>query len=270
MSDAISSQTALDPNRPWIEREEDLPANMNWFETFLNPVGESPSLHFTRAWTVLFFAGFIAWAGVGFAIFILGVAGTDTGALSAFHAYLIAVVIGVSSILSYVIHARRLNHAKKTSIRAIIVLVPMVIGAALFMMGVAGKSAEYQKNAEARAEYLLDPAAWRENRLQERRAAQAEREAERAAREAAGDAGEGGSAGNGEGQRGRGGPGQGQGGYNPENPLPTKEAFIIRSNLQSFYGPIVLLNIFIMIWSLTWVARVPNFNRRDNAPHAYS
>lgn len=266
MSDATSSQTALDPNRPWIEHEEELPANMNWLDTFLNPVGESPKLHFTRAWTVLFFAGFIAWFGVGFVIFILGAAGSDTGGLSAFHGYLIAVVIGVSSLLSYVIHARRLNHAGKTSIWAIIVLVPLLIGSALFTMGVAGKAADYQKHAEARAEYVQDPAAWRENRLQERRAAQAEREAERAAREAAGDGGEGGQ---GAGQRGRGGPGQGQGGYNPENPLPTQEAYIIRPNLQSFYGPIVLLNIFIMIWSLTWVARVPNFNRKNQAQAAY-
>lgn len=266
MSDATSSQTALDPNRPWIEREEELPANMSWLDTFLNPVGESPKLHFTRAWTALFFAGFITWAGLGFVIFMLGAAGSDTAGLSAFHTYLIAIVIGVSTLLSYVIHARRLNHAGKTSLWAIIVLVPLVIGAVLFMGGVAGKAAEYQKHAEARAEYLQDPVAWRENRLAERRTAQAKREAERAAQEAAGEGGEGGQ---GAGQRGRGGPGQGQGGYNPENPLPTQEAFIIRPNLQSFYGPIVLLNIFIMIWSLTWVARVPTFNRKRDDALAY-
>lgn len=277
MSDAISSQTALDPNRPWIEHEEELPANMNWLDTFLNPVGESPKLHFTRAWTVLFFAGFITWVGIGFAIFILGAAGSNTGGLSAFHGYMIAAVIGVSSLLSYVIHARRLNHAGKTSLWALIVLVPLVVGAVLFMGGVAGKAAEYQKHAEARAEYVQDPAAWRENRLEERRAAQAEAQREREQansgnnnpRQAATQ-----SSGNRPGQRqrrgrGGGGPGGGEGGYNPENALPTQEAFIIRPNLQSFYGPIVLLNLFIMIWSLTWVARVPNFNRKPEEQLAY-
>ena len=56
----------------------------------------------------------------------------------------------------------------------------------------------------------------------------------------------------------RGGPPRGfGGGPSPENPLPTKEAFIVRPNLNSFFGPIFLLSIPIMIWSLTWVARKP-------------
>ena len=124
MSDASSSPSALDPDRPWIDREEDLPANMSWIETFSNPTGESPKLHFTRAWTVLFFAGVITFAGLGLIIFMIGITGADTASLSTFHAYLIAIVIGLSAILSFVIHCRRLNHAKKSSLWAIILLVP--------------------------------------------------------------------------------------------------------------------------------------------------
>ena len=93
MSDAISSQTPIDPERPWINEQDGDPARMSWLDTFLNPAGESPKLHFTRAWTILFFAGILAWPGFGLASFIAGAAGMDTSGLSAFHGYLIAVVV---------------------------------------------------------------------------------------------------------------------------------------------------------------------------------
>lgn len=263
MSDAISSPTALDPERPWIQSEEELPSRMNWMDTFFNPLGESPKLHFTRAWTVLFFTGLLSWVGLGFAIFVVGVAGLDTAGLSVFHAYLIAVVLGVSCILSFIIHARRLNHAKKSSVRAVILLVPLALGAVAFMGSMSSKSAEYDKLYEARAEYLADPAAWRENRLEERREAQAKAEQERLEREAAEARGEEveEQSGNRGGQRG--GPPGGGNGPSPENPLPSKEAFILQPSLGAFYTPIALLNALIMIWSLTWVARVPNFSRKN-------
>jgi hypothetical protein len=44
--------------------------------------------------------------------------------------------------------------------------------------------------------------------------------------------------------------------------LPPKEAFIVRPVLLTFFAPIFLLSIPIMIWSLTWVARKPG---RDQA-----
>ena len=142
MSDAISSQAPIDPERPWITEEDGDPAKMNWLDTFLNPAGESPKLHFTRAWTILFFAGVLAWPGFGLASFIAGAAGMDTSGLSAFHGYLIAVVLGVSSILSFVIHSRRLNHAGKTSLWAILILIPLALGSLAFMGGISGKAAE--------------------------------------------------------------------------------------------------------------------------------
>ncbi len=281
MNDAVSSQTALDPDRPWIDREEDLPARMNWLDTFLNPTGESSKLHFTRAWTVLFFAGVITWAGLGMVIFLMGTVGAETGSFSTLHSYLIAIVIGVSAIFSFVIHSRRLNHAKKSSLRAIIILVPLVIGSVLFLGGVTQKAGQYQELYDARASFLEDPAAWRDERLQERREEQARIAAEReAAQEARGSVREATAQGGNRpgqrqrrgGRRGGGGGGPEIGGFSPENPLPSKESFILRPNLQSFYGPIVLLNGLIMIWSLLWVARVPNFGRKDQAPEplAYS
>ena len=269
MSDAIASQTPLDPARPWITDDDQLPVRMNWLDTFFNPAGKSSTLHFTRAWTVLFFTGLLTWVGIGFVIFIFGAAGADTAGMSVFHTYLIAIVLAITSILSFVIHTRRLNHAGKISIRAIIVLLPLVIGAVLFTGAVSGKAAEYDKLYEQRAEYLADPGAWRDARLQERRDAQAEAEkarleAEEARANAENGGGEGEAGSNQGGQRGQGGgrPGGFNQGPSPENELPSKESFIVRPNLGAFYMPIVALNTLIMLWSLLWVARVPNFGRK--------
>lgn len=270
MSDAISSQSALDPDRPWITREEDLPVRMSWFDTFLNPAGNSSKLHFTRAWTVLFFAGLLTWVGLGSIIMVMGVAGVDTEGLSAAHGYLIAIVLAISSLFSYVVHTRRLNHAGKISLRAIIVLLPLILGGLAFMGGVTSKAAEYDKLYEARAEFLADPDAWREARLEEQREQQAEEEERRAEAERAREAGEESAEGNQRGNRGRGGP---PGGWNQgpsaENPLPSKESFIVRPNLGSFNAIIVGMNTLIMIWSLLWVARVPNFGKTPET-HPYA
>lgn len=261
MSDAFTSQTALDPDRPWITEEEQLPARMNWLDTFFNPAGASPKLHFTRAWTVLFFAGLLTWFGLGFVLFILGVTGANTAGLSVAHTYLIAIVLGISCILSFVIHTRRLNHAGKISLRALIVLLPLFVGAFLFFGGVSAKAAEYEELYQERAVFLEDPSAWRDARLEEQRTAQAEAEKARLEAEAAEENGEGGeNAQRGGGQRG-GPPGGWDRGPSAENPLPSKEAFIVRPNLGAFYMPIVGLNALIMLWSLLWVARVPNFGR---------
>nr|WP_070960036.1 hypothetical protein [Hyphomonas sp. Mor2] len=274
MSDAISSQAPIDPDRPWITEEDGDPAKMNWLDTFLNPTGASPKLHFTRAWTVLFFAGVLAWPGYGLASFIAGAAGMDTSGLSAFHGYLIAGVVGVSSVLSFVIHSRRLNHAGKTSLWAIIILVPLALGSLAFLGGITGKAAEYQDLYDKRAVYLEDPAAWRAERLEERRQAQAEAEKARQEAEAARANGEepGGEGAQNSGQnRGQNGgrPGGFGNGPSPENPLPTKEAFIVRPNIGAFYNIIVLLSIPIMIWSLTWVARTPNYGKSRSQTDGY-
>ena len=266
MSDATASQTthaALDPDRPWIVNEEELPSRMSWLDTLFNPAGKSPKLHFTRAWTVLFFTGLFAWVGLGFIISILGIAGADTSGISIFHGYFIAIVLTITSICSYVIHTRRLNHARRLPLLSIIVLVPLIAATLVFLGGMTGKAAEYDKLYQERAEFLEDPAAWREARLEEQRVQQAEAEKARQEAEAAKENGEDGEEA-GENNEQRGGQGRGrQGGWNQgpsaENPLPSKESFIVRPNLGAFNSIIVAMNTLIMIWSLLWVARTPDF-----------
>ncbi|MEM7459917.1 MAG: hypothetical protein AAF331_10670 [Pseudomonadota bacterium] len=268
MSDAFASQSTLDSDRPWITDDEQLPTRMNWFDTFFNPAGKSPKLHFTRAWTMLFFTGLIGWAGFGFIIFMVGIAGADTTGISTTHKYVIAIIMAVTSVLSFVIHSRRLNHAGKTSVWAILVLLPVIAASLMFMGGMTGKAAEYDKLYDQRAEFLADPEAWREARLDERRTAQEEAEKARLEAEAAEAAGEGGENSEQRGQRG-GGRGDGNQGPNPENPLPSKESFIVRPNLGMFSMTIMGFNTLIMIWSLLWVARVPNFGR-DPEPEPFA
>ncbi len=261
MSDATSSQNALDPDRPWITDEEQLPSRMNWLDTFFNPTGKSSKLHFTRAWTVLFFAQFLSWFGLGLLLFVVGVIGGGSDVMSAGRMYFVAIVFGVTTLLSFVIHSRRLNHAGKTSLWALIVLLPLILGGFLFVNSVGEKSAEYDKLYEARAEFLEDPAVWRETRLEERRVAQAKAEQERLEAEAAKAAAEaeGGEQAEGQGGSQRGGNGGGRGNWNSgpsaENELPSPESFIVRPNVPIFYLPIMLLSALVMIWSLLWVAR---------------
>ena len=248
MSDPTANPHALDPDRPWFTREEDLPGRMSGFDTFFFPAVNSSTLHFTRAWTVLFFAGVLTWVGLGGIIMVIGIAGADTSSMSAAHSYMVAIVLAVSCLLSYVIHTRRLNHAGKISLRALIVLVPLILASVAFIGGVSSKAAEYDELYDARAEFLADPDAWREARLEERRQQQAEETARREEAERAREAGEAPAEGNRGGNRGRGGPPGGwDEGPSAENPLPGKEEFIVRPNLGSFNMIIVLMNTLIMI-----------------------
>ena len=148
------------------------------------------------------------------------------------------------------------------------------------MGGGSQKAAQYQELYDARTAFLADPVAWRDARLQERRdeqareakereeAAQAERDNQGSPRDATSqNANRPGQRQRG-GRRGGGGPSAEIGGYSPENPLPSKESFILRPNLGSFYMPIILLNGLIMIWSLLWVARTPTNKRKEQVAAA--
>lgn len=266
MSDAIASQSALDPNRPWITDAEQLPSKMNWFDTFFNPTGKTPTLHFTRAWTVLFMAQlisvfFIGWLLTG----IISIAGADTEALEIGEGYFIALVFVITTVLSYIIHVRRLNHAGRSPLWAIIVLIPVLVALAQFTGTLVQKSAEYDELYSARTEFLEDPAAWRANKLVEQREAQEKAVAERAKRREeapevpemckAANANSGGGGGGNRGPGGRGG--FGDRGPNAEQPLATKEKFILRPAAAGVVQPIMMLSLPIMIWTLLWVARAP-------------
>lgn len=260
MSDTLRQDIALDPDRPWITDERQLPGSMNWFSTLFNPAGKSPTLHFTRAWTLLFMLQLFCVFGLSFIIGVVSLTGADTGGFSLFQLYLTAVVFVVTTVISFVIHCRRLNDAGKINIRAFVILIPLLIATAAFVSQVQGKAAEYQELYAERSEYLADPEGWETQKLEARRKAQEERVAEEAARAASENDEEGAQGDRGGqnrgGQRGRGGQSDGP---SADKELPSQEEFILRPNVGVFQQYIMPISAFIMIWSLLWVARVPYF-----------
>ncbi len=271
MSDTSADQSALDPKRPWIEDESQLPSKMNWFGTFFNPAGESPKLHFTRAWTALFFTQFLVYFGIG--IMLLGIAGMlgadMSGARVAF-TYFVAAVFVVTTFFSFIIHARRLNNANRASAWALIVLIPLIVAMAQFTFGVMGSAQTYQEKYDARAEYIADPITWEAKHLEVRREEQAAekkrqeeakanedaredpmqcladaKEAKRVAEEAA----------KAENEKAEEESDEPKFDDNADKPLASMEAFVLRPNAAAIPGTIILLSFPIMLWSLLWVAR---------------
>lgn len=244
MSD--TTETAIDPKRPWLTDERELPERMNWVQTLFDPTGESPRLHFTRAWTLLFTlqATIIV---VPFTIaLVLNLAGGDGSGVSTFGTYATPVVFIVTTLMSYVIHSRRLNDAGKTPLLAILPLVPLIIGCALFVTTAQSSSKSYDKQFEMRQDYLANPDAFRERQRAEREAARAKAE------------------GGGEGaqqqqRRGAGGPRGGRGGMNLDQPMDPKTEVVLKAAAPMIQMAVIPLSGLLAIWSLMWVARVPYF-----------
>ncbi|MEM9938126.1 MAG: hypothetical protein AAFZ91_09585 [Pseudomonadota bacterium] len=313
MSDAANYENALDPERPWITDQRQLPANMNWFSTLFNPMGKSPTLHFTRAWTLLFMLQLMCVVGIPLGLGIVSLTGADTSGASAFTLYLTAIIFIVTTFFSFVIHTRRLNDASKLNIRAFIILVPLIAASVMFFTQVQQKSVEFDELYAERGVYLADPAAWEERQREQRRKAQEEERAEREAfllpvrlagvvidmnvnddsaanallsseraeylrspevwqarqdqarreiheaREAAKEAAEASGEAQNRGRRGGGGRGGWDQGPTADKELPSQEEFILRPNMGVFQQVIMPISALIMIWSLLWVARVPNF-----------
>lgn len=272
MSDTSPNTAVLDPKRPWLTDATGLPSNLNWFSTLFNPGGASPKLHFTRAWTLLFFTQLFAWMGPGLVAFILTIAGGDGSGVLSFGAVFTPIVFILTTVLSFIIHCRRLNHADKSWLWSILVLIPLIAAMTAFTFGVQGQQAKYDEAFEARDTYVQDPKAWEEQQLLERRekleasnACKAKRlEAEEAGTELADDdecKNENSDYG-GQGQRG------GGEGLRADRPLPDQTDFVILSQTGTITSIIMFGSFFVMLWSLFWVARTPNFNRSEPEANA--
>lgn len=238
MSEYAEQTDVIDPSRPWLTDPEQNPANQNWLATFFNPTGQSPTLHFTRAWTALFMMQLFSIVGVGMLIFVIGLAGAETDALSVGSAYLAAAVYLITSLMSVVIHIRRLNHARKSPLWSFLVILPLAAALFVTMGQVTQSRVTYDEMYQSRAEFLEDPRGYREAALERQRAERAEQ------------------AENQEGGERRGGrPGGGGPQYDPENELPSQEEFVLRPHMSGFYNLILVLSILLVPWSLMWVAR---------------
>lgn len=146
---------AVDPARPWIRDERDAPAEMNWRNTLLNPFGKTYKLHFTRAWTFMFMGRLLLYIVPSFIAMIAGIAGVNTEGMNAPVSLLLfsvpavllpfAVFTLVTEYTSFVVHMRRLTEAGRSAFMAVIVLVPLLLGLIAYALGTQGGAAQYRQ-----------------------------------------------------------------------------------------------------------------------------
>lgn len=228
----------IDPHRPWLRDVRDDPRAMNWAATLFNPFGETTKLHFSRAWTLMFMGRLLLYIVPAFVIAVLGIAGMKTEAfnrpvdlfLLAVPASLVpfAVFTFVTEFTSFIAHLRRFAEARRPTLLAAIVLLPLMLGLAGYAGGVTMGKAQFQamqqKAAAAKAAAENpDPAA---------KPAGPPPEARRG------------------GQRGRGGPGGG--------PPPSEKQMARSSGVGIGMLLWAITSFGVMLWTLLYVARIPN------------
>ena len=146
---------AIDPHRPWIKDARDNPRDMRWGQVFFNPFGSSPKLHFTRAWTFMFLGRVLLCIVPVFAVFIASLAGADLNSLwQPVEALVLPipelllpffVFVLVTELTSWIAHVRRFNEAHKSPLWAMVVLLPLMLGLAGFYLGAQGGIKQYEQ-----------------------------------------------------------------------------------------------------------------------------
>ncbi len=227
----------IDPHRPWIRDERDDPGAMNWAETLLNPMGETSKLHFSRAWTFMFLGRVVLYLVPSFVVAILGISGV---APEIFNTPLDLLIVTIPAVLvpfalftvvteftSFVAHTRRLADAARPTWLAAIVLVPMILGLVAYAAGTTMGAAQHRK--------MNAPPAEKTETAPKDGAAAAEAKPEEKPK----------------GQQRRGPPG-------PPGPPQSERQAAVSTGLGMALPIWGLASFGVMIWSLAFVARLPN------------
>ena len=148
------SAGTVDPSRPWIRDPRDAPSQMNCVQTLFNPLGKTSKLHFSRAWTMMFFGRLLLYIVPSWIIGIAGVAGVKTdGAntpvdllLFTVPALLLpfAIYTLVTEYTSFVAHIRRLTEAGRSAFFGVIVLIPLMLGLLVYALGTQMGAMQYR------------------------------------------------------------------------------------------------------------------------------
>lgn len=151
MSDVSSTDAGqpLDPKRPWITDPRETPSEMNWLQSFTNPLGETSRLHFTRAWTGLFYVRLIWYVGFALLTAIFGAAGVENPSAFVPPGWTFLVLILFTALASIVLHIRRLADAKRSPLWAVLVAIPALAMLAGLMMGSMGGIQQYAQAQRA-------------------------------------------------------------------------------------------------------------------------
>ncbi|MEL6727070.1 MAG: hypothetical protein AAFP81_12365 [Pseudomonadota bacterium] len=148
-----SEQTASELSEmnahPWITDPADLPSKLIWPEALLLPFGETARLHFTRAWTGLFFVRLIVFAVPIALTVILSASGVDDPGFSAIPLWGFPLVVIATGLMSFVLHVRRLTNAKRSAVWAILAILPIVAGGLGFVAGLSEGGRDYEIAIEA-------------------------------------------------------------------------------------------------------------------------
>ncbi|MEQ3747426.1 MAG: hypothetical protein ABNH53_14470 [Henriciella sp.] len=143
-SGQTSSELAEMNAHPWITDPADLPSKLNWPETLLLPFGETSRLHFTRAWTGLFFVRLIVFAIPIALSVLLSVSGVNDPGFSAIPPWGFPLVVFATGLMSFVLHVRRLTNAKRSAFWSVLVILPIVAGGLGFVAGLSEGGRDYE------------------------------------------------------------------------------------------------------------------------------
>lgn len=236
----------IDPHRPWIRDERDDPAGMDWVQTLFNPFGETSKVHFTRAWTVFFMGRLLLYIVPSFTVGILTVAGAKMAGANAPVNLLIITVpallapFAIYTILteftSFVAHTRRLAEAKRPSWLAVIVLIPMILGLLAYTAGTGMGAAQHRMMtapppAAVKTETTKEGEDGEEGEEQKSEAAASDGEKKQQQRPQ---------------RRG------------PPGPPPSERQMAVQTGMGLGLPVWALGSLCVMLWTLLYVARLPN------------
>ena len=267
MSDIISQE--IDPKHPWIVDPADTPSDINWMQTLTNPFGETSRVHFTRAWTGLFFVRLIYAIAIAILVFIFSSAGAeDPRALvppvGTFH-----LIVLVTALASLVAHIRRLTNARRSPFWAVLVIVPVLIGFVGFIAGAGQAGQQYTiaaKAAELRGQGMAERDIVKELGLVKTPSESADTP-EAATGEPTGANNDATSElASADGESAEAAPGAGQGRQmGPRNLIPQIDVTEVSQREHALKGGLATAQIFwavpsflVMLWTLLWVGRLPN------------
>lgn len=219
----------VDAKRPWISDPRDAPSTLRWLPTLFSPLGKTSRVHFTRAWTGLFFARLFALLIPTGATMILGAAGAETGGAQSLYA-IVPVVFVITLVCGLILHIRRLSDAGRPVLLAAIAWLPVILAGLVFLIFVRIGMAEYADQQAERAERV------------------AEMQAARESGEAAGEGETRAEGGEESRQRGRDG---------RRGPPPSQQEFVLGMAAPMAIGAWALTIIPVALWSLLWVGRLP-------------
>lgn len=248
----------VDPQRPWIVDARDAPADMKWGQTLFNPLGETSKVHFGRAWTFMFMGRLLLFVVPVFGSFILGLAGMNTGSLwkplPGLGLPIPALLLGffvftiATEFTSFVAHRRRLANARRPAWLSALVLLPLILAMLAFVAGASAGAAQYEVMnsgasgaAEQSSETPADEAS--ETDASANTGSATEEASEEEARAEGNSDNSGQRQGNGRGRQG---------------PPPSQMEMAVGGGMGMAIPIWMLVSFCIMLWTLFYVARLPN------------